>query len=620
MRPVRDYRPIRDYAIIGDGHTAALVAGDGSIDWCCWPRFDSGAVFCSLLDSEKGGFFQVAPEGRYAVSRSYAGETNVLVSRFSTDEFAFRLTDFMPIEKRPERRRGKDLDPSHRILRLLEGIHGKSRVNIVFRPTFDYARAKTEIRTHARGASARDGHEALSLSCPSPFQLDENGIARSSLEIPKGGRVWIALAYSNDVEAADAAVDRADRDLRQTLDFWNDWIGACRYEGPYAGMVRRSALALKSLIFSPSGAMVAAPTTSLPEEIGGSRNWDYRYAWLRDSGLLLQALETIGYYDEALNFFRWMEDLDLQSHGRLQIMYTIDGSPELPERSLAHLQGYRRSGPVRIGNGASNHVQLDTYGEVLEAAYICFHHMKQNMSGRAWKMITELADGAAENWIQDDRSIWEMRGEPRPYLYSKLLCWVALDRAIRLADELHLPANTAHWRSEAGRIRHAILERGYNNEAGAFTQAFGSKSLDASLLAVPRVGFLAADDPRVVSTTERIREELSANGLVYRYLVDDGLPGREGAFTTCSFWLIENLARLGRVDEARSLFEHVARYASDLGLFSEEVDPGGANLLGNYPQDFTHLALIRAAINIASAERARGSGRTSSAGRPGGGP
>ena len=592
----RTYRPIADYAILGDGNTAALVASDGSIDWLCLPHFDSAAVFCRLLDAERGGWFRVGASGDVEILRKYVDETNVLETVFRAGSAAFRTTQFMPIEERAERRQGKELEPSRRVLTLIEGMHWHASVDVEFRPTFDFARARTRIQAHHTGAVAEgsDG-QSVSLACPARFEIDDQGCARGTLRVREGERVWVALTFGADSHAAPAAAAHGDRDLDRTLEYWRRWMGRCKYDGPYADLVRRSALALKLLIFSPTGALVAAPTTSLPEWIGGVRNWDYRYTWLRDSSLILHSLETIGYYDEAVDFFEWLERLDLQNRGEFQIMYTVEGKAELPEFELPHLAGYRGSRPVRLGNAASEHIQADIYGEVLEAAYLCFLKLKKQVRGEAWQMLTHLADRAARHWREPDRGIWEVRGEPRDFLYSRLLCWVALDRALRLADKLKLRANTEVWTAARQEIRDTILERGYDCEVGAFTQSFGSKDLDASALAIQRLGFLPPDDPRVVSTTDRILAGLTESGLLLRHRNSDSLPGGEGTFTLCTLWMVDNLAGQGRIEEARRLFETVVSYASPLGLMSEEIDPSSRELLGNYPQGFTHLGLIRAA-------------------------
>ncbi len=598
------YRPLGDYALIGDAHTGALVSSDGSVDWLCWPRFDSPAVFCRLLDSRRGGYFRVGPAGaRFRSSRSYVENTNVLATEFSTDAGRFRVTDLMPVEQLTDTREREDIGSSYRLLRLVEGLAGEAEVEVRFFPTFDYATAPASFDHRDWGVVASHGREWLALSCPAKFEQDGSGALAGSFKIKAGERRWIALTYFDDAHVSVSPPDiGADEEMRRTLKYWNDWCDTCAYRGPYAPLVRRSALVLKLLTYEPTGAVVAAPTTSLPEEIGGVRNWDYRYTWLRDSSLIIYALQLLGYNEEATDFFDWLHPLCLPSGKELQIMYRIDRGAEMPERTLDHLEGYRGSRPVRVGNAAYDQKQLDVYGEVIDAAYLYHERMRKPLSAELWGTLRYLADETAKRWRDPDRGIWEVRGGPRHFLYSKLLCWVALDRALRLSERDRLGGDTATWERERGQIRRAILTEGYDEKLGAFTQALGESALDASALVIPQIGFLPATDPRVVSTLDRIRERLTAGGLVYRYLVDDALPGGEATFALCTFWLVDCLAQGGRVGEARELFESVASYANDLGLLSEEIDPSSRELRGNYPQGFTHLGLIRSALNIARAE------------------
>jgi GH15 family glucan-1,4-alpha-glucosidase len=600
----RGYRPIRDYALIGDAHTAALVATDGSIDWCCWPRFDSPAVFCRLLDARRGGWSQICPTGKYEVSRSYVGTTNVLAAEFETEGGRARLTDFMPAERLTESHRGEDIAPSYRILRLVEGVSGSVELAVGFRPTFDYARADTALDACEGGAVASAGREALALTCPARMRREESGALVGRFKVKEGERVWVALNYFPDARSEEVRPPRAESDdeLKKTLSYWGEWWHACRYEGPYSEQVRRSALVLKLLTYEPTGALVAAPTTSLPEEVGGVRNWDYRYTWLRDSSLILYTLMLLGYHEEAEDFFGWLDALGVPRRKRLQIMYTLDGKPFLPEQRLEHLEGYRGSRPVRVGNAAFDQTQLDIYGEVLDAVYLYHERTRRAVPEDLWDDIQFMAERTVEGWREPDSGIWEVRGRPRHFLYSKLLCWVALDRAVRLAGRSRPRADVSAWEREREAIREKILGEGYNERVGAFTQYLGGEALDASALIIPQTGFLPPTDARVKSTVERVRERLTSHGLVYRYLNEDGLPGGEGTFALCSFWLVDNLALQGRVDEAKELFERVVGYGSDLGLLSEEIDPAGDELLGNYPQGFSHLALIRSALNISRAE------------------
>lgn len=533
---LNEYPPIAEYALIGDAHTAALVSRGGSIDWCCWPHLDSPAVFCRLLDARRGGWFRVAPTSAYSASRQYADGTNVLVTTFRTDAGEIRLTDLMPAESRSGNRRGEDIEESHCILRLVEGVRGTVDVGVEFRPTFDYARLDAALELHDGIVVARGGDVALRLTAGVPLSARSDGALTASVRVHAGDRRWLVLADVDDPLIADP-----DATLETTLTYWREWAQRCTYRGPYEAQVRRSALLLKLLTFEPTGALVAAPTTSLPEEIGGVRNWDYRYTWLRDSALILYALQSIGYHDEALDFFEWLERICLSCQDTIQIMYRLDGRRELPEEVLGHLEGYRRSRPVRIGNAAARQTQLDVYGEVLDAAHLCYTSMRVPHA-RLWPVLKLLADGAAKRWQEPDAGIWEVLSGPRHFLYSKLLCWVALDRALQLVGEERLQGNVSAWRHARDEIRTAILARGYDQKLQAFTQAFDSPVLDASALVIPLVGFLAPTDPRVRSTVQRIQERLMANGLVYRYLTDDGLPGEEATFALCSFWLVDNLA------------------------------------------------------------------------------
>jgi alpha,alpha-trehalase len=601
----KDYRPLRDYALIGDAHTAALVSSDGSIDWLCWPRFDSAAIFCRLLDRRIGGYFRVGPSNIHSAStRFYVENTNVLTTIFSTGEGRFRLTDLMPVERLTETHEREDIASSYRVLRLVEGVEGEAAVEVSFRPTFDYARAEASFDMREGGVVAYAGREALALTCRAKFEPDESGALRCRFKIRAGERLWIALTYFADAEVSSLTLPTidADAELRRTLSYWRGWSDTCAYKGPYEKLVRRSALVLKLLTYEPTGALVAAPTTSLPEEIGGVRNWDYRFTWLRDSSLILYSLELLGYYEEATDFFDWLDKLCIPCGHELQIMYRIDGGPHLPESTLSHLEGYRGSRPVRIGNGAFNQKQLDIYGEVIDAVYLYHERMRRPLRADLWEMLSYMADQTAKRWREPDSGIWEVRGGPRHFLYSKLLCWVALDRVLRFSKRDGLKGNVMIWEKAHEELRQLILTEGYNEKLGAFTQAMGEVALDASALTIPQLGFLPATDPRVTSTVNRIRERLTSHGLVYRYLSDDALPGGEATFALCSFWLVDCLALGGRVDEARELFERVTGYGNDLGLLSEEIDPVSRELLGNYPQGFTHLGLIRSALNIAKAE------------------
>ncbi len=585
---LRGYLPIGDYALIGDERTTALVARDGAIDWWCWPDVDSPAVLCRLLDTTRGGFFQIAPSVSFTSTRRYVPDTNVLETTFTTASGRVRLTDLLALSPGTD---SSGVAGSSRCLgRLVEGIDGVVMIEARFRPTFDYARVATEWTVAERRVTATGADLRLTLDAPVPLAVDSDA-ATARLEVRAGDRKWF-LVHDG------AFAGSPERLLNEAVVWWTAWARQCTYSGPYDALVRRSALVLKLLTFDPTGAVVAAPTTSLPEEIGGTRNWDYRFTWLRDSALILQALIGLGYHHEAMRFFRWLERICLECRDGVQIMYTVRGALDLPEEVLPHLEGYRRSPPVRIGNEAASQRQLDVAGEVIDAIYLCATTMDVAHE-RSRALVRVLANKAAASWRDADQGIWEVRTGPRHFLYSKLLCWVAMDRAIALLaqqadDELQ------RWRGVRDEIRTAIEEQGFDRDLGAFVQAFDSRVLDASVLAIPLVGFLPATDPRMVATVATIRRDLTANGLVYRYRTDDGVAGGEATFAICSFWLVDNLALAGRIDEARELFEQVVGYANDVGLLAEEIAPASRELLGNFPQGFTHLALIRSAMNLAS--------------------
>ena len=591
--------PISDYALIGNGQTAALVSRNGSVDWCCWPRFDSPALFCRLLDVERGGFFRIAPAGDHQTQRQYLGRTNVLQTFFTTQSGVVRLTDLMPAPSE----RGENRVFPHRILRRVECLKGRVDVEFAFRPTFDYAREPARIELHGDGAIAYGQEEALSLVTGAATQQHGDTLAgRKTFSAGESG--WWILTHCSPSAAEELMrfdVADAEAELERTVEYWEHWSGQCQYVGPYRQQVLRSALVLKLLVFEPTGGLTAAPTTSLPDEVGGERNWDYRYCWLRDSALVLDALQRLGYHDESKRFIGWLEDLCLRCEDDLRIVYCVDGSPAPDERTLEHLAGYRGSRPVRVGNGATRQRQVDVYGHTLDAVVLCFERMPRELGTELWDFLRSLADRAAAEWKNRDHGPWEMRGPAQFYLYSQLYCWVGLDRAIRFAEQRQLSGNVQHWRKQREAIRETILSQGYSSGAGAFTQTFGTERLDAAALAIPLTGFLPIEDARVQSTVERIQEHLTKNGLVYRYRIDDGLPGSDATFTLCSYWLVMNLALSGRKTEASELFEQICGHANDVGLLSEQIDPDSGDLLGNFPQGFAHLGLIRAALHLEGA-------------------
>lgn len=613
------YPPIEDYGIIGDCHTAVLISKNGSMDWYCPGKFDAPAVFCRLLDIKKGGCFRIAPAKNFSAKRKYHDNTNVLETVFTVGKAKVKVIDFMPIHRRTVNRRGYDVGTSRRILRLVEGLTGKMQLEIFFHPTFDYAQGQTlaEIKPNFC-ATARKNKKRISLSSPGlnlNFKKTEQNEFSSQFMINAGDRQWFVVNETDKPNHILKSLSSAqcEKQLLETEDYWKKWAEQCAYRGPYRNEVVRSALTLKLLTHEPTGAILAAPTTSLPEKIGGVRNWDYRFSWIRDSALILYALMNIGYWQEAADFFEWLQETHHRdSKTDLQVLYGVNGERELSEKILNHLQGYKNSRPVRVGNAAASQLQLDIYGEALTAAYLYFisgigkkgkKDKKERLIERDWPLLRSLVERADSRWQEPDNGIWEVRGKLKPFLYSKLMCWAAFDRGIRLAKEYSLEAPIAKWEKSCEEIRKTILKKGFNEKIGSFTQSFGSDSLDASCLLIPRTGLLPATDSRMKSTIKAIKSKLTKKGLVYRYLSPDGLPGNEGMFLACTFWLVDALALSGSIDEAHNLFEKASKYANDLGLFSEEIDAKESAILGNFPQGFTHMAQINAAINLAKATK-----------------
>jgi len=595
---VQRYPPISDYALISDCHSAALVSRDGSIDWCCFHRFDARPVFGRLLDWDKGGYFRIAPADAYRVTRRYRPNTNVLETRFETDTCVLLVIDCFVIEE------DRDRHPPHQLLRLVRCESGRGGVCVEFVPRFDFGRTIPRYEAHADDLGVvYGGSDALVLQSEIPLGLSDVCIAQGQVQMSEGDEAFLSLTYAlpHELEAGRITNTEVSRSIETTDRFWVDWSSRCTYDGPYRDEVMRSALVLKALTNAPTGAIVAAPTTSLPEEIGGVRNWDYRYAWLRDSALNLKALFALGYTDEAHAFMGWVERTTAGRAQDLQILYGVGGERFLPEIELEGIDGYRSSRPVRIGNAAVDQFQLDVYGYLLDTAWL-YHRHGGVIHESLWSMIEGVIDVVADRWSEPDEGIWEVRGGRRHFVSSKVMAWVAVDRAIRLARALGLPAQTERWSSLRREIRRRVLQDGVDPASGAFVQSFGDQRLDASTLLIPLVRFLRADDERVRATMERVATELAPGGLVYRYLDgDDGLPGGEASFVICSFWLVDNLAMAGEVDRAGHLFERLLSFTNDVGLLAEEIDPATGELLGNFPQAFSHVGLIGAALNLARA-------------------
>jgi GH15 family glucan-1,4-alpha-glucosidase len=589
--------PISSYGLIGDMCTAALVGLDGGIDWCCLPRFDSGSVFAALLDAERGGTWSIRPEGKYTSTQRYLPRTNILETTFRTpDDGVVTLTDFMPVTEE-----GRPAGPHAEIHRQVRCSRGRVALKMVFMPRFEYGARTTRLELMRAGLFATDRtDQVLTLSSAKPFDwVVEQSTATTRFQIDKGEERWLIMRYDDD---DIHPVDRYEsaRKLDTTAAFWQRWSSKVKYRGPYRGMVKRSALTLKLLTHAESGAMIAAPTTSLPETIGGMRNWDYRFVWLRDAAFTLAAFDAVGHYHEADKFMRFLKRVCRhEGGGHLQIMYGIDGRRDLIERQLDHLTGYYGSQPVRVGNGAVGQLQLDVYGEVMETADIW--RRNHEMTEGTWRVLRGLVDWVSHNWHLPDSSIWEVRGEVRHYVFSKVMSWVALDRGVRMAEELSLEGDTATWKAARDAVHAEIMERGWNEGRQSFVQSYDSDALDAAALAIPMVRFLPWNHPRVHKTVLSIARELTTvdGELVYRYRHPDGLEGQEGAFSICTFWLAQALAMIGERERANRVFRRMLRHANHVGLYSEEIDPASGEFLGNFPQAFTHIALINCAAALA---------------------
>jgi GH15 family glucan-1,4-alpha-glucosidase len=594
-----DYLPIAEHGIIGDLHTVALVGSDGTIDWYCCPSFDSPSVFAAILDREKGGYYRISPATEeWSSKQLYFPDTNVLITRFFTPEGVGELQGFMPIARSGEERH------RHRLIRRVLAVRGDMRFRLDLQPRFNYARDAHETAQHEHGVVFRSAGLCLALQATTPIACDEEG-AHGEFSLHAGESVTFVLEQvERDYVPREYSEHETKEAYERTIEFWRRWLSQSRYRGRWREMVHRSALTLKLLTFQPTGAIVAAPTTSLPEQIGGERNWDYRYTWIRDAAFSLYGLLRLGFTDEAAAFMEWLTDCfrlraDGDDEGPLQTMYRIDGGTELDEETLDHLEGYRGSAPVRIGNGAAKQLQLDIYGELIDSVYL-YNKYGEPLYHDAWQDLARLVDWVCENWDQADEGIWETRGGRKHFTFSRLMCWVAIERAVRIARQRGLPADLVHWMGHRDDVYRQIMERGWSDERGAFVQHYDSDVLDASLLLMPLVKFISPTDPRWLSTLDAISDTLVADTLVHRYNVEaspDGLRGHEGTFSICSFWYVEALTRAGRVDEARLAFEKMLTYANHLGLYSEEIGPTG-ELLGNFPQAFTHLALISAAFNL----------------------
>ncbi|MDX2765389.1 glycoside hydrolase family 15 protein [Streptomyces europaeiscabiei] len=601
---MKDSPHIEDYALIGDHQTAALVSRQGSIDWLCLPRFDSAACFAALLGDEENGHWRIAPaEGGTCTRRAYRHDSLVLDTEWETDEGAVRVTDLMP-----QRDRAPD------VVRIVEGLSGRVTLRSTLRLRFDYGSVVPWMRRSDGHRVAVAGPDSVWLrSEPGVRSWSEDRATYAEFTVEPGEKVAFVLTWHPSHEPRPRLVDPY-RSLRSSLHDWQAWAARCRYDGPHRDTVVRSLITLKALTYAPTGGIVAAATTSLPEEIGGVRNWDYRHCWLRDSTLALGALLACGYQEEAEAWRDWLLRAAAGDPADLQIMYGLAGERRIPEHDLPWLSGYEGSRPVRVGNDAVHQLQLDVYGEVIDSLFVSRRSGLPDKPDM-WRMQCALMEYLLTAWRKPDEGLWEVRGPRRHFTHSKVMCWVAADRAVRtLEDDPTLTGGDLDgWRALRDEIHREVCERGYDADRNTFTQSYGSRELDAALLLIPLMGFLPPDDPRVIGTVDAIREELSHEGLVRRYGADhltaatgsvDGLPGGEGTFLVCSFWLADALHLTGRTDQARELFERLVGLVNDVGLLAEEYDPVAGRQLGNFPQAFSHVGLVGTALALFDGEKA----------------
>jgi len=603
---VNRYPNIADHGLIGDLQTAALVTTDGTVDWFCTPRFDSPSVFASLLDADHGGYFRVSPDtDDYVTKQLYFPDTAILITRLMTQDGVGEVHDFMPVID------GEATD-RHRLVRRLSVVRGTMRFVMDIQPAFDYARKPHKLDVTENGAVFEaDGMELTLHAAGLPngskpdtqLTLERHGDGLRASRTLRAGKSGGMVLESMGGQPRRMTVEELDRLEQDTVRFWRDWVHKSTYTGRWREMVTRSAITLKLMIYKPTGAPIAAPTTGLPEQVGGERNWDYRYTWIRDGSFSLYALLGLGHVEEARAFAGWLRnrgaELEPGSGHPLKIMYRVDGTSGLTEESLDHFEGWRASRPVRVGNGAADQLQLDIYGEMLDAAYLGDVNGLQVFTD-GWEMVSRLVDWLCDNWDQPDEGIWETRGGRKDFTYGRFQCWVAFDRAIRMAVHRGRPADLARWTLARDAVYKQIMARGWNSKVGAFTQHYSTEVLDSSLLMMALQGFIAPEDPKWLSTLDAMDHELVSDSLVYRYnpgASPDGLAGDEGTFSLCTFWYVDALARAGRLEEAELIFEKMHTYANHLGLFSEEISATGEQL-GNFPQAFSHLSLISAAINL----------------------
>ncbi|WP_414470580.1 glycoside hydrolase family 15 protein [Methanobacterium sp. ACI-7] len=594
------YKDIEEYGIIGNLETCALVGNDGSIDWLCFPYLESPSVFGAILDNERGGHFSIQPVSKFHSFQAYIRSTNILKTTFNTPFGMVAVTDFMPVK-------GDTENKKHRaIYRKVECIEGHSRLKLDFKPRFNYAKFIPDFEVIEEGVKCNYKDESLILNTIIPFKIEDDAV-KAQFDMKRKDKIWFVLQYGHHNEDS-SEYDYCNGKLEVTKRYWKDWTDKspqiCALRGIWRDTIIRSGLVLKLLTNPRSGAIAAAATTSLPESVGGVRNWDYRYAWIRDSAYTIQALFHLDHVQESQDFMRWINSIIKQDSdpSEISIMYPLHKEVDTTEQILKYLSGYKQSSPVRIGNAAFNQKQLDIYGELINAIYDTARY-GERISDETWKFVKKLVDYVCDVWNTKDRGIWEIRDEPRHYMHSKLMCWVAVDRGLKIAERKEPEVSFSEWGKTREDIKTAMLERGFNKEINSFVQYFDSNVIDATSVLIPQLGFLPYDDPRIQGTIDAVMENLMTDsGFVYRYKNDDGISGDEGCFALCSFWLVDSLTLSGRLEEAERIFVNVLQQISPLGLLSEEIDPQTKKQLGNFPQAFSHIGLINSALYISLAK------------------
>ncbi|HDP97173.1 MAG TPA: glycoside hydrolase family 15 protein [Euryarchaeota archaeon] len=582
-----DFKPVRDYGAIGDCRSIALISKGGSVDWCCFPKFDAPSVFAAILDPQRGGHFSLGPiNGRFESEQTYIENTNVLKEAFLTSTGEAEITDFMPCFLVED-----EIQAFHEIHRIVECKKGEVSMCMEFSPRMNYAREFTSFEESRNGCIARLNRECLSLSSSHPVDVGDSG-ARSNMHLKAGEKALLVMRYYDDIVRDVSHYDSYGK-LDRTIGFWKEWCSRITYTGEWRPAVIRSALLLRMLVYGPTGTIIAAPTTSLPEIEGGHKNWDYRFSWLRDSAMTVWAMYLVGHHSEKRRYMRWVRRRlrgQVRDLGRLKVLHGVEGDSTVREMTLDHLSGYRNSHPVRIGNAAYDQFQLDTYGSLVDAIHFTYD-IKRDLTDDIWRIVQSMADFISENWSREDYSIWELRGKPLHYTYSKVMCWVAMDRAVRMAMRLGDNQRARKWKKHRDEIRREILEKCINKELNSFVQSEGSDRVDGSLLAIPLVGFISVKDPVMSNTISLVRERLEKDKMIFRFL-DIPREADEGAFMMCSFWLVQCLALMGEIDKAVEYFEHLLSTTNHVGLMSEQVIPEKHEFVGNFPQGLSHISLI----------------------------